>query len=408
MRAEVVSLAVVLALLAACQPGQSVRAQPDIVIASDLPLTSKTAQDVPSVSQAIQLEISEHGTVGRFKVGYEPFDDAPVITAPVKGVQNVRQMIAQGRVLGYVGPFTSSGAFAQIQLANSAGLAMVNPSSTNWCLTLPDSSCNPQPAELRTTSNNFFRIAAPDPVQGRAIARLTRNALQVKRAAAFTMNDPFDDKTLEAFTGEFTKEGGEVVWSQNLPDSTTNFTAFLKAAQARGAEAIFAATEQPAACSARAQMKGILPQDVYFLGMDVMQEDPDCIGNAAGNAEGMFATVSVADVARSSDPTVQKVVRDYAKAYPKNPTMSSYAFAAYDCAAILLQAIAQAVAQDNGGFPTRSQVVEQIAKSQFKGITGSFSFDSNGDAVSPLMALYEVKGGQWVYLRQIDASVAGA
>jgi branched-chain amino acid transport system substrate-binding protein len=406
MRGTRVALSVLLLLIAACQPGQSVSVPPDIVIASDFPLTSPAA-DAQSSSRAIQLEIARHSQIGRFKLAYEPLDDAPVITAAVKGVQNVRRMIAQGRVLGYIGPFTSNGSFAQIQLANSAGLAMVNPSSTNWCLTLPDPICNPEPADLRATSNNFFRIAAPDPVQGRAIARYLKKVLQVKRAAAFTMDSPFDDKTLEAFSNEFTRDGGEVVWSQDLPNTTNDFRAFLKTADARGAEAIFAATEN-APCQARAQMKGIFPQGAYFLGMDPLQEDSGCIGNAADNAEGMFATVSVADLGQSNDPAVRTLVQDYARAYPKNPTMSPYAFAAYDCAAILIQAIAQAIAEDNGGFPTRSQVLEQIAKSQFNGLGGTYSFDSNGDAVSPLMALYEVKGGQWVYLQQIDASVARA
>jgi hypothetical protein len=48
--------------------------------------------------------------------------------------------------------------------------------------------------------------------------------------------------------------------------------------------------------------------------------------------------------------------------------------------------------------------VAQIATSTFSGVSGRYSFDGNGDAVSPLMAVYEVKGGRWVYLQQIDAS----
>jgi hypothetical protein len=48
--------------------------------------------------------------------------------------------------------------------------------------------------------------------------------------------------------------------------------------------------------------------------------------------------------------------------------------------------------------------VNQIATSQFHELAGTYSFDANGDAVSPLMAVYQVKSGQWVYLQQIDAS----
>ena len=407
MKSASTAVCVLVALVAGCQGGHPAPAEPSIVIVSDMPLSDTTATDALSSSQAIQLEIKEQGHIGRFKLVYEPFDDAPVITASVKGVQNVRQMIAEGRALGYVGPFTSNGAFAQIQLANSAGLAMVNSSSTNWCLTLPSPACNPEPSEFRSLDNNFFRIVAPDPVQGRALARFAVNTLHVKRAAAFTLEDPFDNLALKAFKDEMVRDGGQVVWSQDLSPTTTNFMPFLRTAEEHGAELVFAAHDAPPPpCQIRAQMAGILPPNTYYLGMDISQEDSDCISTAGQNAEGMFATVSVADIAQSSDPAVHKLVQNYAAAYPHNKTMSPYAFAAYDCAAILIQAITRAVEADNGAFPTRLQVVRQIAASQFHGLAGTYSFDRSGDAVSPLMALYEVKGGQWVYQGQIDASAS--
>ena len=403
MKRPRIALWVVIVLIAGCQTAQPAPAEPpSIIIASDFPLSDTAAPYIRSMSQAVQLEIAKNNHIGRYKVVYEPFDDAPVITAPVRGVQNVRQMIAEGRVLGYVGPATSNGAFAQIQLANSAGLAMVNPSSTNWCLTLPDPYCNPQPAELRALENNFFRVVAPDPAQGRALARFARSVLKVRRAAAYTVHDAVDYLTFKGFKEEFEKDGGQVVWSDDLAVDTKSFIPFLESAQAHGADVIFGATES-VDCRIRAQMKKIFPPGTYFLGMDNFQEDTKCIGNAGDNADGMFATVSVADLAQSSDPAVHQFVQDYARAYPHDAAMSPYAFAAYDCAVILTQAITQAVAQDSGGFPTPLQVVRQIAASQFHGLAGTYSFDKNGDATSPLMALYEVKGGQWVYLGQIDA-----
>jgi hypothetical protein len=37
-------------------------------------------------------------------------------------------------------------------------------------------------------------------------------------------------------------------------------------------------------------------------------------------------------------------------------------------------------------------------------VTGTHSFDANGDPISPLMSIYEVQNGRWVYQQQIDAS----
>jgi branched-chain amino acid transport system substrate-binding protein len=374
------------------------------VIASDTPLSGSDGAYAAPLVHAIQLAITQHTRIGRFKVVYQPMDDAPALLAPIKGVQNVKRMIADARVLGVVGPYLSSSAFESIEVANSASLAIVSPSNTDWCLTRPHPICDPQPAALRVTgTNNFFRITAPDSVQGRSMARFARNTLQIKRAAAFTLHGDYDDVTLSGFADEFKRDGGDLVYSADLPENTTSFLEFLRTARSRGAEGIYAATEQDI-CQVRAQMSGIFPKDAYFLGMDAIQELGDCIQNAGANADGIVATVSIADLALSKDPAVNKFVVAYRNAYPHDATVDPYAFAAYDCTLILIDAITQAVKANGGGFPTRLQVVKQIAASQFHGLAGTYSFDANGDAVSPLMAAYQVKGGQWVYLGQIDAS----
>jgi branched-chain amino acid transport system substrate-binding protein len=398
------SLIVLVCLSSACQTGAVSPEGPYIVIASDTPISGSDGAYAAPLVQAIQLAITQHPKMGRFKVVYEPMDDAPALLAPVKGVQNVKRMIADPRVLGVVGPYLSSSAFDQIEVSNSASLAIVSPSNTNWCLTRPHPLCETQPAALRVTGiNNFFRITAPDSIQGRSMARFARNTLQIKRAAAFTLRGVFEDVTLSGFADEFKRDGGDLVYSANLPENTTSFLNFLQTARSLGAESIYAATEQDV-CQVRAQMSGIFPKDAYLLGMDNLEESSDCIQNAGPNADGMVATVSVADLAGSNDPAVNQFLDAYRKTYPHTKTLDPYAFAAYDCALILIDAIAQAVTASGGAFPTRPQVVNQIAVSQFHGLAGTYSFDPNGDAISPLMAVYQVKGGQWVYLQQIDAS----
>jgi ABC-type branched-subunit amino acid transport system substrate-binding protein len=75
---------------------------------------------------------------------------------------------------------------------------------------------------------------------------------------------------------------------------------------------------------------------------------------------------------------------------------------------ILITAIEQAIKANGGHFPQRSQVVEAVSHLHYSGVTGNFSFDANGDAVSPLMSLYVVKNHQWVYQQKLDASAAPA
>jgi branched-chain amino acid transport system substrate-binding protein len=394
-------LLLVFAVIMSCESTSNAPAAPSIIIASDFPLAD--AADALSSTLAISLAVAKYPRIGRYRLAYESMDDSPLITSPVKGVQNVRRMIADGQVLGMVGPF-SSNAFDQIPIANEASLAMLSPSNTNWCLTQANPQCALKPTDLRVGPNNYFRIAAPDPVQGRAMARFAAHTLNIKRVAAFTLTEPFDDLTLQGFVDQFRRDGGNVVLTANLPSDTKSFVSFLSAARAQGADAVYAATED-GVCQARAQMKGIFPDGAYFLGMDTLSglELSDCVQVAKDNADGMVATVSVDDLRDSQHPGVKAFLAAYSKAYP-HTAISPYAISAYDCALILIQAITAMVKANSGGFPKRQQIVTEIATSTFQGVAGSYSFDSNGDAVSPLMAVYEVKGGQWVYLQQIDAS----
>jgi ABC-type branched-subunit amino acid transport system substrate-binding protein len=55
--------------------------------------------------------------------------------------------------------------------------------------------------------------------------------------------------------------------------------------------------------------------------------------------------------------------------------------------------------QDNGDkVPTREQVLSKVAATEdFKGLTGTFSFDANGDATKPAVSFDYVHGGRWTF-----------
>ncbi|MDQ6791916.1 MAG: ABC transporter substrate-binding protein [Candidatus Dormibacteraeota bacterium] len=127
------------------------------------------------------------------------------------------------------------------------------------------------------------------------------------------------------------------------------------------------------------------------------------MSDAAENAnEGMYATVAQADVSLSSDTHVHNIVAAYRKAHPKPEDITPYTFAAYDAALVLMDAISRAVDGNGDKIPSRAQVVDAIAKtSGLRGVTGTYSFDSNGDATAPPMTVYQVRNGRWVAVRSV-------
>ena len=131
-----------------------------------------------------------------------------------------------------------------------------------------------------------------------------------------------------------------------------------------------------------------------------------CIKDAV-NPVRMLTTYGDVDPTSSLDTSVKTHVNAFLKTYPKASDAFGYTFAAYDCARILIEAIARAIQGNHGAIPTRAQVVAAVAQThEFKGVTGTYSFDANGDANNPPMSILEIRDGNWVYLHKIDASAA--
>jgi branched-chain amino acid transport system substrate-binding protein len=284
---------------------------------------------------------------------------------------------------------------------------MVSPDNTAVCLTQgKPPECGADPSTLRPSGrNNFFRIAPPDDAQGNAMGRYAARNLNVKRVAVINEWGPDGDKIISRFAQELELNGGKIVAKEDVDSGTTDFKAFLANAQSKGAQAIYAIGDGDSdkICVAASQMSA----DLYFLGMDVLIYGSKCIGQALSRSGSMLATYTDVDITKSQDPKAINVVRQFHKAYP-NARISDYTFAAYDCALIVIDAIEQAIDANGGRLPDRRQVLEAVARSQFTGVTGSYSFDKNGDAIFPLMSVYKVVSEKWTYLNKIDGSATSS
>ncbi len=383
-----------------CQDPRNATSRADITIASDFP-TSAYGLTLP-LEQAIGFAVRHQPSIEGYKLAYWPLDNSlGAEQSQLRGRENVRRMIADPSVLGMVGPHTSSVGRVEMPEANSAHLAMVSPTTTNTCLTVPDPICKQTPASLRPSgSNNYFRITPRDPLQGRAMANYAATKLGLRRAAAFNEFGPEGDLYINEFAKEFAIHGGGVVYQQTFDDTPTNFSAFLIQARARGADAIYGvATVGQNACKAAAQMAGIMP-DAILLGTDGISLDDQCIRDIGATPPGVWATSPYVDPTTSADLSVKKQVADYRKAYPKPSDVGPYVFAAYDSARILIDAIGRAIKANGGKLPSRSQILAAVAQTKdFVGVTGTYSFDANGDALSPMMSVYRVHDGRWEFVQ---------
>ena len=375
----------------------------EIIIASNFPTSGADRASGRGPEAGVAFAVQENPTIKGFKITHKAYDDAVNgVHDPQKGAQNFNDMVSNAKVLGVVGPFNSNVARATIPVANKASLVMISPSNTNECLTQEFAYCDPKPGALRPTGkNNYFRIAAPDTVQGPAMADFAFNDLKVKKIAIFSDNETFGKGVADNFEKRFKEKGGTVVVRQDFDMKTTNdFKPFLQRAKDGGAEAIYAgATSATKGCIPRAQSKGIL--DVPYLGPDGIG-DTQCIKDAGDQAtDKLYFTNAAADA--KQDQANKDLIAKFKASFTAKEDDGAYTFPGYDCAKILIDAIGRAIDKAGGNMPTREQVLQAVQDTNnLKLTTGVYSFDKNGDPTSATMAFYQFKGGDWSFFKQFS------
>jgi len=379
----------------------------EIIIASNFPTSGADRASGRGPEAGVDYAVQLTPNIKGFTITHKSYDDSVNgVHDPQKGAQNFNDMVGNSKILGVVGPFNSSVARATIPVANRASLVMISPSNTNECLTQTFPYCDPQPAALRPTGkNNYFRIAAPDTVQGPAMADFAVDTLKATKIAIWSDNETFGKGVADNFGKEVTKKGGSVVLRQDFDWKTTNdFRPFLQAAKNAGAQAIYAgATSATHGCIPRAQMKSIFTTDIPYLGPDGIGTS-DCITDAGDNANSnLYFTNAAAEAAQDSSNTA--LINDFKSKYTAKEDLAAYTFPGYDCAKILLDAISRAIDAAGGNMPTREQVVAAVqATKNLKLSTGTYSFDNNGDPTSATMAFYQYKtdAKDWVFVKQFS------
>jgi len=411
--------------LTACSGGGAVGKT--IKIGVDLPLSGVEGQAGSPTLNGVRFYVHQHPVLDGYNVVVSARDDAVNgVHNPKRGAENVAALVADPLVMGIIGPLDSSVARAAIPVANKAYLAMISPSASNPCLTrdpfLPAAlnpsrvaiSCQaaslPSPADLRPAStNNFFRLAATDDLQGAAAADFGYKNLHLVRVAVLSDHEAYGQALADSFRARFTKLGGLVVlYLDFAPSNTLDLTAFFKQAKQDGAQAIyFGGSTANRGCAIRAQMAAVFGAAAPYLGGDGIAEDPACVRDAGPSAFGIYATVPAIDPEQS--PDAKAAVAAFKAAYPHPADYGPYTMLAYDATAVLYDALDRAIKAAGGRLPTRADVVTKVAATTaFAGVTGNFGFDAAGDTTHRIVSMFEAQSSDpaaaWPWVGAIDYS----
>ncbi len=361
--------------------------------------TGTTATFGKSTLNGVQMAVDElnaAGGIGGKKVEVHPEDDQSKADEAATAVQ---KLINQDRVVALIGEVASSRSLAAAPIAQSNGVPMISPSSTN--------------PEVTKKGDFIFRTCFIDPFQGTVMGKFAAQNLKFKRVAILKdIKNDYSVGLAKYFTEEFQgKQGGSIVGEQAYNEGDSDFRSQLTALKANNPEAIFVPGyyTEVGLIARQARELGITAP---LLGGDGWVSDELIkIGGEALN--GCYYSNHFAP--DSPDSALQGFIARYKAKNGGEP--DAIGGLAYDAARLLFDSMRRLQAADPKAFEALDASHAGDAEAQkaarkglrdainsvknFPGVTGVINFDADRNPVKPAVVI-KIDGG----LQKFAASIA--
>jgi len=257
-------------------------------------------------------------------------------------------------------------------------------------------SCtNPQ---VTLGNDYYFRVCFLDPFQGTVMANYASQAGAKSAAVITELGDDYSSGLGTFFKDAFVKLGGTVAAEEQFQTNQTDFKAILTNVKAANPDVIFAPSSIATAPLIIKQARELGITATIMAG-DTW-ENSSIIENAGKDAEGIvFSTFF--DDAQPATAEAQKFVPGFKKYLTDNkqsdiiPAVSALGYDAYLAA---INAIKSANSTDS------TAIRDALTKVSFEGVTGSISFDENGDAKKDMAFIKTVQDGQFKFLKTVTVA----
>lgn len=284
----------------------------------------------------------------------------------------VAQKLCDAKVAGVVGHLNSGTTIPASKIYNECGIPHVTGAATNPDLTKPG---------YKTT----YRIIANDLALGAGLAAYAADTLKLKKVAIIDDRSAYGQGVAEVFKRTAKEKGMTVVDEQFTTDKATDFMAILTAVKSKSPDAVFYGGMDPQAGPMLRQMEQLGMDKVRFFGGDGICTAG--IGKLAGGAktvENVVCAEGAASLAKMPGGTVWK--KRYDEKYPNQ--FQLYSPYTYDATFVLVDAMKRANSIDPKVY------TPELAKTEFKGVTGTIAFEPNGELKNPAFTLYVYKDGK--------------
>ncbi|HEX4998339.1 MAG TPA: ABC transporter substrate-binding protein [Terriglobia bacterium] len=365
------------AALAACNTGADADGKDDIVIGEYGSLTGTSATFGISTKNGIEMAVDEINKAGGLlgkKVRVVVEDDQG---RPEEAQTVVTKLITKDRVIAVLGEVASSRSLAAAPVAQTNGIPMISPSSTNPAVT--------------KTGDYIFRVCFIDPFQGFVMAKFATGTLKLKNFAILRdIKNDYSVGLADVFTENIKKMGGEIVEDASYSEGDTDFSAQLTRIKSKNPQAIFVPGyySEVGLIARQAKEQGL---KIPMLGGDGWDSSKLIeIGGASLDGSYFSNHYSPDD----PNPAIQKLITEYKARYNEVP--DALAGLGYDSANVLFDAIRRANSLDP------MKIRDALAGTRdFNGVTGKITIDEDRNAVKPAVVM-KIEGGKYQYVETVN------
>jgi branched-chain amino acid transport system substrate-binding protein len=402
------------ALIAACggtSTGGSKLCNGQISIASDLPTTGTDGSEGKPAQNGVQLAVNQGSNLGNgYTLSLITYNDVSTTLGkhdPDQGAKNVTDMVSNKCILGFVGPFNSNVAGAEIPISENAGLVMISPANTNPGLTIQDAA-QPNGFDWNTLHpagkpESYFRIPGNDIAQGTVDADIATSDLNAKTVYIVDDQEVYGVGIANYFEQEFIKKGGTKLGRDGIPANGAAQIPGLaaKIAQAKPDVVYYGGVTSGGGGTLKAQLVAA-GYTGPMVGGDGIGDDDGFIQQAGADASNnTYGTVGAPDTNSLNSSASTKFINDYKAAFP-GADLGAYSANSYDAAQILIAAIKSQISA--GKDPSRPGMITAVQATDYNGVTGHITFDAHGDNASGgVWSLYKVDGGKWAFVKNVTS-----
>jgi len=365
-------LAVVL-LCSCARQGSEVRGTLAVRVGVVAPLTGPAAVWGQWLKQGVSIALRE------YKAGQSKFDVRVIYEDsqgdPAKAVSAVQKLISVDKVQVVYGPLTSAEVLAVAPIAEKAKVVLLTPSASS--------------RQITSAGRYIFRTYPSDQEQSIALARYCHSKMSARAFGILYKSDDFGQGVKDDFARELRRLGvGRIAVEGFQPGASDFRTSIAKLKQFRPEVTLIVGMPDELGTILR-QSRELAFHTRFVSTANI--ENPEVLKMAGSAADGVvYGSVLYDDTSQ----VARRFRAEYQGEFKTQDKPGLGVALAHDGMSVLLDAIMRA------SRPTPTAIGQALGSTHdYPALTGSITFDANGDVVKHF-ALKAIRQGKFVVLSQ--------